>query len=198
MWAWRRAISAASNFHKWRQLGLWLRHIKQVVTVHLVHPIMWEIIHSEIFRHLAPGKVLMPDVNFLLTTNCIVALHHLLCCCMLQDGSRFYTLILSVSALRVNWCYCLTSYLYEVKWFAADFWQLHNILGWAFWLKTFFFPRFDRVRIIAIGVEYKCSVPVSICKIMSSSSTQSKIFALILLAVCLIITSYCRCLITST
>lgn len=93
------------------------------------------------FRHSASSKIPAPVLlNFLFTTNCIVALHHLLCCCMLQDGSKFLLFDpVCVSALGMNWCYYLTSYLYEVKWYAGDFWQLHNILVWAFWKKTHFF-----------------------------------------------------------
>lgn len=39
--------SAAGNCHERRQSGLRLWHIKQVVSVHSAHPIIWEIIHLE-------------------------------------------------------------------------------------------------------------------------------------------------------
>lgn len=68
------------------------------------------------FRHSASSKIPAPVfLNFLFTTNCIVALHHLLCCCMLQDGSKFYSLILSVFQLW-GWTDVITWHHTCMKW----------------------------------------------------------------------------------
>lgn len=116
--AWRREIAATGNCHE-RQSGSRLQPVSHVVSVHPAHPIIWEIIDLKKKKrktlYSAPNDPPVPELLNLLSANCNVALHYLLCCCvmMLKYLKEFWTGF--VPAFELSCCCKITSYLAKSK-----------------------------------------------------------------------------------